>query len=164
MINIKYQIKSIPNFPDYYADTDGNIWSSKRNKFIKLKAVKRKFYYQISLVKDSKIYTKNIHPLILKVFVGDYSQNLIVCHNDDNGFNNILSNLRWDTHKNNSRDMINNGNVARGSRQGSSKLTENQALDIKYKSNLSSYKLGKIYNVDPTTIQKIRNGVNWNWL
>lgn len=56
-------------------------------------------------------------------------------------------------------DGLQSGAIS-GARNPKSKLTENQVLEIK-NSNLPSIILGKQYDVNRTTIQKIRSGKTW---
>ncbi len=107
------KIKPIPDFPGYFADIFGNIWSIKsryRRKDYEDISKKRKLkqeekdlrgYLMISLSKGDNSYTKRIHGLILETFVGKRPNRMQCCHDDGNSQNNSLSNLRWwDTVKN----------------------------------------------------------------
>lgn len=49
-----------------------------------------------------------VHTLVLEAFVGPRPAGMQACHWDDDGDNNHLSNLRWDTHKGNSADRERN--------------------------------------------------------
>lgn len=50
-----------------------------------------------------------VHHLVLEAFVGPRPAGLECCHLDDDGENNLLSNLRWDTKSANIRDQVRNG-------------------------------------------------------
>lgn len=52
---------------------------------------------------------KQVHRLVLETFVGPAPANHECCHNDGNPANNHLTNLRWDTQSENSRDRIRHG-------------------------------------------------------
>ena len=54
-----------------------------------------------------------VHRLVLSAFVGECPEGLEACHADDVKTNNKLTNLRYDTSKNNTADAIRNG-VFRG--------------------------------------------------
>lgn len=62
----------------------------------------------VSLNKPGKQQTILIHRAMLLSFgiEPDTSEQTEVCHNDGNSLNNILTNLRWGTSKENSEDMI----------------------------------------------------------
>jgi hypothetical protein len=50
-----------------------------------------------------------IHQLVLEAFVGARPPGMEACHADDNKANNRLSNLRWDTRRENTLDRVRNG-------------------------------------------------------
>lgn len=50
-----------------------------------------------------------VHKLVLEAFVGPRPPGLEACHNDGDGMNNRLTNLRWDTHKANMADQFRHG-------------------------------------------------------
>jgi NUMOD4 motif/HNH endonuclease len=56
---------------------------------------------------------RNKHPhiqkLVMEAFVGPRPEGLEICHNDCVRTNNVLSNLRYDTHSNNCLDGVRNG-------------------------------------------------------
>lgn len=54
--------------------------------------------------------TRYVHQLVLEAFVGPCPRGMETCHADDDGFNNHLSNLRWDTSSQNAYDIVRNGN------------------------------------------------------
>lgn len=58
-------------------------------------------YPTVSLGRDRIRY---VHQLVMETFVGPCPDRQEVCHNDGDSNNNHLSNLRYDTHKNNIRD------------------------------------------------------------
>lgn len=51
-----------------------------------------------------------VHRAVLLAFVGSCPEGMEGCHNDGDMYNNVLSNLRWDTPKNNRADVIRHGN------------------------------------------------------
>ena len=50
-----------------------------------------------------------VHTLVLEHFVCPRPEGMEACHNDGNGMNNHIDNLRWDTHKNNMQDQLRHG-------------------------------------------------------
>lgn len=71
--------------------------------------------------------------------------------------------LSWKTPVQNEADKINHGTIARGERQGSSKLTEQDVQAIRAKSR-SAKEDAALYGVSEFTIYKIRRGARWGWL
>ena len=84
----------------------------------------------VCLVRDGTKWSRHVHRLVLEAFLGPCPPGLICCHNDGDPANNRLSNLRWDTYKSNSEDMLRHGTRRMGSAAGS-KLDEEAVLGIR---------------------------------
>lgn len=56
--------------------------------------------------------TKPVHRLVLEAWVGPCPDGCEGCHNDGDGANNVVSNLRWDTRRNNQLDRRRHGTFA----------------------------------------------------
>lgn len=50
-----------------------------------------------------------VHRLVLTAFVGPRPEDMETCHNDGDPANNVVGNLRWDTHAENNRDKSRHG-------------------------------------------------------
>ena len=85
------------------------------------------------------------------------------CHNDGNKDNNRLSNLRWDTKKNNKADMVKHGTAQRGEKGGLAKLTNEQVFEIreKHKSGASYNELAKNFKCAQSTIHNVVTRKTW---
>ncbi len=66
-------------------------------------------YKRVSLCKGGVCVHKRVHRLVLEAFVGECPEGMVACHLDSKTSNNILDNLEWDTHKNNTADVIARG-------------------------------------------------------
>lgn len=66
-------------------------------------------YLSTSLWKNGRAITRRVHLLVLDAFVGPAPEGMEACHNDGNGKNNHLENLRWDTHSSNLHDVVRHG-------------------------------------------------------
>lgn len=65
-------------------------------------------YWQIHLMRGghgAPFYRVAVHRLVLESFVGPCPDGMEACHNNGNGFDNRIENLRWDTHESNMRDQ-----------------------------------------------------------
>lgn len=164
-------IKEIPNFPKYYIDIEGNVYSSKKwndgKSLRKLKTrVHKDGYIVISFWQNKKRITKKVHKLLLETFVGPCPANMESCHNDGNSTNNNLSNLRWDTKSNNSKDRIGHGTMhsQEGEKNPNVKLNDEEVKDIKSlleNTNMHQVEIGKIFDVTQATISGIKLRKNW---
>lgn len=84
----------------------------------------------------------------------------LICHNPS-CYN--PHHLRWATRSENMNDRVLDGTSNRGVRCASSKLTNEQVLDIK-KSDLAGYLLARKYGVNRNTIYDIKNNRTWQHL
>ncbi|MFQ5769055.1 MAG: HNH endonuclease signature motif containing protein [bacterium] len=179
-----YKIKEIPNFPGYWADIDGNIWSSKKrvksqksnkgwiniNKPIKklTYVMNTSGYLQVGLHKKGKFIVERIHRLILETFVGTCPQDMECCHGNGIRTDNRLENLRWGTRADNIRDAINHGNhyclKQKGEAHHNVKLNEFQIRVIRrYPKNYGTGKyLAKCFDVHLSTISNITLKKTWS--
>lgn len=97
-------IKQVKEFPDYYASTNGDIYSSKYKELRKLRTYKSmsgESYHMVDLRKDNKTHKSLVHRLIANTFIDNPNNLPIVNHKDNNIDNNKSSNLEWCTQKHN---------------------------------------------------------------
>lgn len=169
-MNEGVEYKEIPGFANYKAGRDGSIWScltNGGNKSVIWKKLSPYFStsgFTVSLCNNKEKYVYFVHRLILMTFVGPCPIGMECCHNNGNRLDNNLSNLRWDTHKNNMLDKIKHNTQAKGEKQGSSFLKETQVKEIKYLlSNriISKRRLSRLLNIDKQIIININNEVTW---
>ena len=101
---------------------------------------------------------------------GKIPEGLCVLHKCDNTSCVNPKHLFLGSDRDNNKDMINKQRNAYGEKNGGSKLTENQVLDILniVKSNGRhrnlATNLSKIYKIDSHTIRNIITGRNWKYL
>ncbi len=114
---------------------------------------------QISLNGKPKRYS--VHRLVAEAFCLKQENQTEVDHIDGNRRNNIVENLRWAT---GSENMLYASQRGAHSKR---KLTVEQVCEIreKYKSGLTSLpKLGREYNVNPTSILRIVKRISYPWV
>lgn len=90
-------------------------------------------YRRVCLTKDGKQRTPNVHGLVLTAFVGPRPPSMQGCHYDGDFDNNRLTNLRWGTPSENTRDKLrhNRHDPRPGERSNFAKLTELQVKEIR---------------------------------
>lgn len=170
-------IEAIPNFPGYFADIDGNIYSQwypvrgghkKRDNLTRLKPNTRKDgYLKVMLTTPDKArHTRYVHSLILLTFIGERPSNMECCHNDGDKSNNSLSNLRYGTRSDNSADKIRHGTSTRGANHNTAKITESQAREIIHliREGKSDSEIAAMYPITRTGVWSIRVKKAWGWL
>ena len=110
---------------------------------------------------------ESTHRLAYKLWCGPIPEGMIVCHKCDNKPCCNPDHLFLGTTKDNKLDEMIKGTHVKGSRQGASKLTEDDVLVIKRliaEGNIPLTQIGRMYGVTSTSIYHIKNGTNWGWL
>jgi hypothetical protein len=88
-------------------------------------------YTAVTLSLSGVCCTRRIHRLVPLSFVGPCPDGMEAAHEDGVRSNNNVDNLRWDTKKGNQADRERHGTMLRGASSPSSKLTEEQVIEIK---------------------------------
>ena len=88
----------------------------------------------------------------------------VVRHTCDNRSCINPKHLLIGTNTDNTRDMVERNRQAKGSKNGQSRLTEKQVLEIKSNHIDNGVVLGKKYGVTKCAISDIRLGKGWGWL
>lgn len=91
----------------------GNCVRQMRGKILsggKRKSPRKRFgaYRTVDLYDHGARSTRYVHRLVAKAFIGPGGPGLEVCHKDDNGSNNVPSNLYWGTRSQNLYDAVRN--------------------------------------------------------
>lgn len=179
-MSVRY--KTIQDFPRYRVGDDGSFWKYQTGrthqrvfKWERLSGMKLKQgHILVRLSSDTgKKRTVYLHCLVLEAFVGPCPKGKQCCHEDDNGFDNRLKNLRWDTHKANFADALRNGRVSagylnrsehkpkmlKGIKSPSSKLTVSDVLFIRSNRGLLSIpKIARRLSVSHGTVENVIYG------
>ena len=123
-------------------------------------------YKQLALSKEGVVTGYLAHRIVAAAFCDNPLGMNEVNHIDTNKANNAPANLEWCTHKQNQEHASKKGRMStvRGSAKGASKLTEDQAIDIKIMLS-SGFRVKDIHAKYPfisrTPIYEIKNGTSW---
>lgn len=160
--------RPIPSRPNYFAGSDGSIWSVFKGKARKrtlstfMSGGKPRF--QVSFRIDGKPRVNYVHRLVLEAFVGPCPEGMECCHNDGNATNNQIENLRWDTHQSNMLDRTSHGtaNYA-GENNGNSKINNRTVIEIMRRLNHGSSRreIADSMGIHRGRIDAIVRGRNW---
>lgn len=123
----------------------------------------------ISLGSRGRRLTRKVHRLVLEAFVGPPpSPKHQAAHRDGDMLNNVVTNLRWATAKENIADKIRHGRVSRtsGEIDGMHKLTADQVREIRVRcaGGANQHRLAEEYGVKQPTISNIITRTTWSHL
>jgi hypothetical protein len=166
--------KDIDGFPGYRVSREGDIqscWGRGNPKRLTdawrtLKPVPRRGgYLGVNLHAGGVKVTRYVHHLVLEAFVGQRPPGHICCHNDGDRLNNRADNLRWDTYRANSEDMLRHGTRLMGSRCNA-KLVEGEVLEIRRlrSGGVPVRELAARYGVTPQNVANIVHRRSWRHL
>jgi hypothetical protein len=108
--------------------------------------------------------SKHVHTLVAAAFLGVKPDGLIVCHNNGNRLNNCVENIRYDTPKENSADMIRHGRSLPGERNHQAVMTEQRVRELRAlraSDRLSFRELGKIFGISKSGARVIAIREAW---
>jgi hypothetical protein len=89
-------IKELTNYPGYYADDSGKIYSSKSGRLKEIKQYPKTYgYLYVVLSKNNKKYYLRVHRLIANTFIPNPNNLPEVNHKDEDKTNNRADNLEW---------------------------------------------------------------------
>jgi hypothetical protein len=119
-------------------------------------------YLCLDLYKNNLKRQFAVHRLVAEAFISNPKNKPQVNHKKGNKLDNYADKLEWATVKENIYHAFNvlGRTVAVGEKNGRSKLTEKQVLEIRG-SKLTTRVLGKIYNIDQKQISNIKNKKSW---
>lgn len=123
-------------------------------------------YLQVTLYDASghrKPLRCSVHCLVLEAFVGPRPERYQCRHLDGVRNNNILENLAWGTVSENHEDSKRHGTFVNGERNGHSKLTQKEVLEIRFlrDNGIACETIGGMYGVDWSNVWLIGNRKSW---
>lgn len=167
------QWREIIGYPDYEVSNLGSVRSwrikgtggGRRETPLILKGGDVKGYLHVTLYRNGERKNKLVHKLVLVAFRGEQPAGMEACHYNGDPVDNRLSNLRWDTHVRNMADSVRDGTRARlrGTKNGASKLTEEQVLEIRA-DNKPQRAIAKFYGISQRQVSIIKRRESWAWL
>lgn len=101
------ELVDIKNYENEYSiSPNGDVFSKKRNKFLKPYITKRDIYKYVHLYKSGKRKEVSVHRLVAETFIPNPENKLMVNHIDGNTLNNSVNNLEWVTNQENQLHAI----------------------------------------------------------
>ena len=157
-------MKLYPHNPDYLISKEGQIWSTKSNRFL-VPWLTAKGYRTVELYHPSKVITRTLHRLVLETFVGDRPLDMQCCHLDGNKENNNLRNLSWGSPVTNRKDSKRHC-LEEGLKFCNSKLSPKEIKEIRNLSDLGivQKKIAKQFNLNQSQVSRIVTGKRNSWV
>lgn len=117
----------------------------------------------VQLWKRNRARTCQVSRLVAKAFIPNPENKPEVNHKNGIGTDNRVSNLEWNTRRENEDHALVNGFKPKGSKCGMSKLTERDIPVIRRRllTGESCSQIAPDYHVSPGTIGFIRDGKTW---
>jgi hypothetical protein len=153
--------RRVIGFGSYKVSNKGRVKGPRR---ILTPVLTKYGYHQVTICHSGKRYTRFVHRLVADAFIGPApTEAHDVAHNDGVRTNNVATNIRWATPKENNADKHKHGTAQIGSKNGCSRLTEMEVGEILYYADrgYSQKMLALIYGVSRRNINKIVNGKSW---
>lgn len=149
--------KVFPNDTRYEVSTSGKCRLITSGKIRTPVCIKNGY---MTYMFSSPTKLRYVHVMVLETFVGQRPFQMDASHLDGNRQNNCLSNLVWESTKDNIRRKRIHKTEPLGQQRWSSKLTTEQAIQIKT-SKQSQSMLSKTFNISRAQVYRIKSGKNW---
>jgi hypothetical protein len=173
-------MKPIPNYPGYFADEKGNIYSMKqlRNskqqpkfpRLLKPHIKRSNGRKSIELCNDGKHFWINIAHLVLITFISPRPTGMSACHGIRGCQDDSIDNIYWATQKQNMADKYRDGTQQCGERHNLHKLNELQVriairfYELNDKRKTTRKYLANIFGCTVCTIGDIYGNRSWKYL
>lgn len=119
------KIKDVRGWEDYTIDTNGNVFSKRKNKYLK-QTVNKYGYCKVTLQKNKFRKMFSVHRLVANAFISNPNNLPQVNHIDSNRVNNNVENLEWVTAKDNTQHAIKNHRFDNMAKINSKRMKENK--------------------------------------
>ena len=158
--------RRIKGYENYLISNQGRVFYPKSDRFVKLRKNTKDGYLYVDLCRNGDVKIFAVDRLVALAFIGTTKKKVSVIHNDADKTNNLVSNLKWNTQKENIRYAMDIGLTKSkiDTKNGRSKLTRDRVLEIRRLHEIGEYTqraLGKIFDVSERNISHIVNGKRW---
>lgn len=143
-----------------------NRWGSfnvynRKGRLLRPRDSAEGYYYGVALCVEGVVQSRDIHPLVMQSFVGPRPEGLLVAHNDGNGHNNRLGNLRYDTYEGNAADCVTHGTWGWGAQCGGKLAPEDVWHIRRMRGKVYQKDVAKKFGVCQQVIQKVQAGLTY---
>ena len=165
---MKPSLREIPGYPGYAAAASGDVWTLSDRHGAERKLSRHLMhgrYWRVPVIVDGKRKMPCIHRLIALAFLGiPANPKHQVRHLNCDCLDNRRENLAYGLAKDNARDGILNGRQARGERNGSAKLTQEQVKNLRaeYSAGTVQIALAARYGISQSQVSDIVRDKSWS--
>jgi hypothetical protein len=156
----------IAGYDGIYSVSDlGRVRSHKNGLRIMSATIAKRGYRTVALMRNGERSTRYVHHLVAEAFVGPRPDGMDCAHLDGTRTNNVPSNLRWVTRKENLSHRVTHGTMNYGAANGSAKLTADDALVIRRLASTGTRQrvIARKYGVCQQAISNVVRGKTWGW-
>jgi hypothetical protein len=148
-------------FPKYEVSSLGRIRRQLRYKAL---CKSSKGYLYVGLMRNGKQFKVSVARLVAMTFISNPHNKPQVNHINGIKTDNRIVNLEWVTNQENRRYAVTHRLHCYGERMNSNKLTIDEVKQIKETKTLTHTELAKQFNVNQSTITRIKNNKIWRQL
>jgi hypothetical protein len=167
MSDLRRIVEEATIFDEYIVTSDGRVFSDSnwrgygRRELSQLPNING--YMRVRMGRGEARKSYLVHRLVANAFLPPRPSHLHqIRHLDGNQTNNIASNLAWGTAADNAADRDLHGTTARGSRNGFSKLSEDEVKEIRaLEGKYTQYELASQFGVTQRTVSLILRRERW---
>ncbi len=158
-------IAAVKDFPAYSVTTEGVIYRSGRHTPV-AQTPNTKGYLTVNLSQGGVVSRRVVHRIVLEAFVGKRPPGMHGCHKNGDKRDNRLCNLGWASPTENEAHKKLHGTSPIGSKNGASKITEDQVSAIR-EAKLSggrywgAARLAERFGVATSTVIRAASGKQW---
>ena len=118
-------------------------------------------YLGVAFRRGGRTVRASVHAVVMESFGGPCPVGHEVCHEDGNGHNNRLDNLRYGTKSSNQADKRRHGTHQDGERNACAKLTDTQVDEMRHlrSAGMKLRELAERFGVSESTVSRIANRV-----
>lgn len=157
--------KKIRKSLNYYINRDGFVSRKLNGNFFEVKKHLHNGYHRVSIKYRTGNKIELVQRLMLKTFVRDPSKTIReeAAHLNGIRTDNILSNLKWCTCKENNSHKKIHGTYLDGSKVPTSKLNASDVYEIKRLAKIGFYQreLARVFKISQPNIGRIIKGTRW---
>ena len=156
------RVKSLDHVVERFSISGNLCFCHYKGRVLKL-VIRRDGYRKVTLSRSGKRKDYNVHRLTFRAFHGKITAEHIM-HLDGDSGNNKAENLRQGSASCNDAFKIDHGTQARGERQGRSKLTKKDVIEIRafvVAGELTHAAIAEIYGISRGTVSNIASRRTW---